>query len=77
VAFATYCLIDLARADQVRYLPKWGWALLCAGLGLSIPWGGILYLSIGKVRPPRPPRQPRVRGLWPMWRPPEGTATGH
>ena len=57
VAFAVYCLVDLARADEVRYLPKWVWALLCLGIGLTMPWGGILYLLIGKVRSPKPPRE--------------------
>jgi hypothetical protein len=30
----------------VRYLPKWGWALVCL---LSIPWGGIIYLIVGRT----------------------------
>jgi hypothetical protein len=77
VAFVTYCLIDLARAAEVRYLPKWGWAILCLGLGLTVPWGGILYLAIGRVRPPKPPREPRVRHPWPTWRRPDGTAASH
>jgi Phospholipase_D-nuclease N-terminal len=47
--FAAFCLIDLARADRVRYLPKWGWALVCL---IEIPLGGIIYLSIGRVRGP-------------------------
>jgi hypothetical protein len=55
VAFVAFCLIDLARAQEVRYLPKWAWAILCLGLGLSVPWGGILYLWVGKVRHPKPP----------------------
>jgi hypothetical protein len=69
--FAGYCLFDLAHAQQVRYLPKWAWAILCMGLGLSIPWGGILYLTIGKVRSPKP-RKPH-RPAWPMWRSTGGT----
>ena len=40
--------------------PKWVWAILCLGLGLSIPWGGILYLSVGKVRHPKPPHSSRA-----------------
>ena len=49
VAFAVFCLTDLARARQVRYLPKWGWALLiCA----AIPWGGLAYLIAGRARTP-------------------------
>jgi hypothetical protein len=55
--FVAFCLADLARASEVRYLPKWGWALACF---ISIPLGGIIYLSIGKVRTPRraPPESP-------------------
>jgi hypothetical protein len=66
--FAVFCLVDLARAEEVRYLPKWAWAILCLGVGLTIPWGGILYLIVGKVRPPEPPRSSRVIPSWPMWR---------
>ncbi len=55
--FVVFCLIDLARTEEVRYLPKWMWAILCLGLGLSVPWGGILYLWVGKVRHPKPPRE--------------------
>ena len=46
VAWEVFCLRDLARADRVRYLPKWGWALVCL---LSIPWGGIIYLIVGRT----------------------------
>jgi hypothetical protein len=55
--FAAFCLIDLARADQVRYLPKWGWAIACL---IQIPSGGILYLALGKIpaADPGPPAQP-------------------
>jgi hypothetical protein len=48
-----FCEVDLARAEHVRYLPKWGWAILCMGIGLTIPFGGIAYLVFGKVRRPR------------------------
>jgi hypothetical protein len=51
--FVVFCEVDLARAEQVRYLPKWGWAILCMGIGLTIPFGGIAYLVFGKVRRPR------------------------
>jgi hypothetical protein len=44
VAFVGYCLFDLYRGD-VRYLPKWVWALLCV---VSIPVGGIVYLLVGR-----------------------------
>jgi hypothetical protein len=43
-AFVAYCLYDLARSP-VRYLPKWVWALVCL---VSVPVGGILYLTIGR-----------------------------
>ena len=45
--FASFCLVDLARAAEVRYLPKWGWALACL---LWVPLGGIMYLSVGRCR---------------------------
>jgi hypothetical protein len=51
--FVVFCEVDLARAEQVRYLPKWGWAILRMGIGLTIPFGGIAYLVFGKVRRPR------------------------
>lgn len=47
VGFVGYCLTDLARADEVRYLPRWAWALACL---TSVPLGGICYLSVGRVR---------------------------
>ena len=55
--FAAFCLADLARARQVRYLPKWGWAIACL---IQIPLGGIMYLAAGKVPAarPEPPAQP-------------------
>lgn len=45
LAFAIYCLFDLSRSE-VRYLPRWAWAVLCV---VSIPLGGIVYLLVGKV----------------------------
>ncbi|MGH3255722.1 MAG: hypothetical protein ACRDOU_10005 [Streptosporangiaceae bacterium] len=56
IAWVAFCLYDLVRAEQVRYLPKWGWAILCCGICLTVPFGGIVYLCVGKVRHPRPPR---------------------
>jgi Phospholipase_D-nuclease N-terminal len=55
--FAGFCLADLARARQVRYLPKWGWAVACL---IQIPLGGIMYLAAGRVprARPEPPAQP-------------------
>jgi hypothetical protein len=50
-----FCLVDLVRAEKVRYLPKWLWAILCMGVGLTIPFGGILYLVAGQDRRPKQP----------------------
>ncbi len=44
LAFIAYCLFDLSRSD-VRYLPKWLWAMICV---LSVPVGGIIYLLVGR-----------------------------
>jgi hypothetical protein len=54
VSFDAFCLADIARAPQVRYLPKWAWALICL---TQSPGGGIMYLSIGHIgrRRPVPP----------------------
>jgi hypothetical protein len=49
--FDALCLADIARADQVRYLPKWAWALICLA---QTPGGGIIYLSIGRLGRARP-----------------------
>lgn len=45
IAWEVFCLRHLARADRVRYLPKWGWAIVCL---ISIPWGGLVYLIVGR-----------------------------
>jgi len=45
--FVIFCLVDLARAHEVRYLPKWVWAVVCM---ISIPLGGIVYLLVGRPR---------------------------
>ena len=42
--FDGFCLYDLARARQVRVLPKWVWAIICL---ISFPLGGIIYLTLG------------------------------
>jgi hypothetical protein len=44
---AAYSLVDLIRAEQVRYLEKPWWALIIC---VTIPWGGLAYLIFGKVR---------------------------
>jgi hypothetical protein len=51
IAFDAFCLLDIARAADVRYLRKWAWAVICL---VQMPLGGIVYLSIGRVRPARP-----------------------
>jgi Phospholipase_D-nuclease N-terminal len=51
IGFDALCLVDIIRAAQVRYLPKWAWALICL---IQTPLGGIMYLSIGHVGRPRP-----------------------
>jgi Phospholipase_D-nuclease N-terminal len=55
ISFDGYCLADIARASEVRYLPKWAWALICL---TQTPGGGIAYLCAGRVRsaPPGPVR---------------------
>jgi len=60
IGFDGYCLADIARASQVRYLPKWAWALICLA---QTPGGGIAYLCAGRVgrarsAPPGPAPRP-------------------
>ena len=38
-------LVDLIRREEVKYLPKWGWALIILLLNLI---GPIIYLIIGR-----------------------------
>jgi hypothetical protein len=51
IGFDAFCLVDITRAAQVRYLPKWAWVLICL---IQTPLGGIMYLSIGHIGRPRP-----------------------
>jgi Phospholipase_D-nuclease N-terminal len=57
IGFDAYCLRDIVRAADVRYLRKWVWALICLA---QMPLGGILYLAIGRIGPaqPVPPSAP-------------------
>jgi ABC-2 type transport system ATP-binding protein len=48
VGFAAWCLVDVARAGEVRYLPRWAWAVVIC---VSVPGGGLVYLIFGKARP--------------------------
>jgi len=45
VAFVLYCEWDLAGQEEVNYLPKWAWAIVCV---VSVPLGGALYLLFGR-----------------------------
>ena len=43
--FVIYCLVDLSRSE-VQHLPRWAWAVICV---ISVPLGGIVYLTVGRV----------------------------
>jgi hypothetical protein len=47
VAFVIFCLVDLVRAPEVRYLPRWAWAIICL---ICNPFGGLAYLIFGRNR---------------------------
>lgn len=47
VCFVVYCWVDIFRAEKLRHLPKWMWAIICI---ISVPLGGIIYLVYGKSR---------------------------
>jgi hypothetical protein len=51
VGFDAFCLIDIARATQVRYLSKLAWVIICL---IQTPLGGTIYLSIGHIGRSRP-----------------------
>jgi hypothetical protein len=51
IGFDAFCLADIARAERVRYLPKWAWVLICL---VQTPSGGIIYLCVGHMARPRP-----------------------
>jgi ABC-2 type transport system ATP-binding protein len=56
IALDVYCLINLARAKYVRYLPKWVWALVI--LLVSAPAGALVYLFLGRDRGHDPGHDP-------------------
>ncbi|QPS71887.1 PLDc N-terminal domain-containing protein [Lactococcus garvieae] len=39
------CVYSLAKIPQVKYLPKWAWAIICI---VSVPLGGIFYFIFGR-----------------------------
>ena len=45
VGFVVFCWVDLSRTETVRWLPRWGWAIVCA---ITVPAGGIVYLLWGR-----------------------------
>jgi hypothetical protein len=47
VGFVVFCIVDVWRAESVRYLPRWVWMTICL---ISIPIGGIVYLVVGRER---------------------------
>ena len=63
LTFEVCCLIDVTRAKEVRRLDRETWALICL---VTLPLGGILYLSLGKKWKPRASAPARRS---PMWRP--------
>jgi hypothetical protein len=58
VVLAIYCLVQLAqsRADLVRTLPRWLWALVIALIPVLGPVG---WLVLGRPQGPRPSPPPR------------------
>jgi Phospholipase_D-nuclease N-terminal len=53
IAFDVYCLVDLIRSKSARYLPKFVWGLII--VLVSAPWGGLIYLFVGRDRGQRRP----------------------
>ena len=54
VGFMFFCLVRLATADEVRFLPRWGWAVVVVCVS---PLGGAVYLlsqRLGRSRRPVP-----------------------
>ena len=50
VAFDLFCLVHLAAADRVRFLPKLAWAVVIVCIS---PFGGLVYL-LSAASQPRP-----------------------
>lgn len=47
LALDVFCLVDLFRAEEVGYLPKWAWAIIIIVMHLL---GAIAYLIFGRNR---------------------------
>ncbi len=50
LAFDVFCFVDLYRAEEVSYLPKWAWAIVIIVAHLL---GAIAYLTFGRMRSSR------------------------
>lgn len=50
VAFIFYCLVRISNADEVRFLPKWAWAVIVVCVN---PIGGLAFLLSQHLRVPR------------------------
>jgi hypothetical protein len=48
ILFDVYCVTDIVRSPSVRHLPKTVWVIII--LLVSAPWGGLLYLFLGRDR---------------------------
>ena len=45
-----FCLADLARADRVRFLPRWAWAVACL-IQIPILIGAIIFVNSSMYKP--------------------------
>jgi ABC-2 type transport system ATP-binding protein len=54
LGLVVFSLVDLVRAPEVKYLPKWAWGLIIV-VG-SAPFGALAYLILGRVRDAEPVR---------------------
>ena len=61
LGFVVCCLVDIARAREFRRLDRETWALICL---VSLPLGGILYLTLGKKWKVRDPGSVPRRPMW-------------
>ena len=49
ICWEIVCLRQVVLAERVRFLPRSAWAVACL---ILIPFGGILYLLVGRVWTP-------------------------